>query len=103
MDNGTIAMIMSAGGFCTAIWGIWRLVEKVKAEGAARQSIENRLDTLEKEAMKEHDFRTKIYDRLDKIRDELHEMTQANTRDHAELEKKIIRLESAGCAPTQGE
>ena len=94
VDSSKIVELGALGASAGAIFAVWRLWDKVKAQGARDQQIEDRLTALEKLASDQL-AQTKA------ILDAVHGMELRIERDHGEMAKQIAVLEVKGCAPSK--
>lgn len=93
--------LLTLGGIAGAFLAIFRLFDAVKKQGADRQQILDRLQTIEKGLRERRENDKILYTKLDAINEKLNALHAQNIKDHGELSERISVLEASGCAPVK--
>ena len=99
--DGLWQEILSLGALATAIFAVHRMQSVIKSQGAKEQRTEDRLGTLESGVATNKGTVSKIFSKLDDTSESIHKIEICITRLEGNINTRLVKLETQGCAPTQ--
>ena len=81
-------------GLLGVIIAWWRVTDKLKADGAKQQRVDDRLSVLEDDKRENKEFRKFVYSSLREINSSVHNIELG-------VAERLTKLENSGCKPVK--